>query len=81
MMVGGGLAALAIFSLASVLLGRSFADGARVFILPWLVAALINMGVGVYWAGVPVSIELLVLLIVFGVPAGVAWVIVRWKGK
>jgi hypothetical protein len=80
MMVGGGLAALAIFSLASVLLGRSLADGARVFILPWLVVALINMGVGVYWAGVPVSVELLVLLIVFGVPGGIAWFIARRQG-
>ena len=77
MMIGGGFVALGIFVLAAVLLGRTLADGARVFIFPWLVAALVNMGVGVYWANIPVSVELPVLLVVFGVPAGVAWLLAR----
>jgi hypothetical protein len=77
MMIVGGLVALGIFVLAAVLLGRTLADGARVFIFPWLVAALVNMGVGVYWANIPVSVELPVLLVVFGVPAGVAWLLAR----
>lgn len=80
MMIVGGLVALGIFMLAAVLLGRSMADGARVFILPWLVAALVNMGVGVYWANIPVSVEIPVLLVVFGVPAGLAWLLARRKG-
>jgi hypothetical protein len=52
----------------------------RVFIFHWLVAALVNMGVGVYWANIPVSVELPVLLVVFGVPAGVAWLLARRYG-
>ena len=80
MMIVGGFVALGIFILAAVLLGRTLADGARVFIFPWLVAALINMGVGVYWANIPVGVELPVLLVVFGVPAGAAWLLVRRHG-
>jgi hypothetical protein len=77
MMVVGGLVALGVFILAAVLLGRTLADGARVFIFPWLVAALVNMGLGVYWANIPVSVEIPVLLVVFGVPGGVAWLLAR----
>jgi hypothetical protein len=77
MMVVGGLVALGVFILAAVLLGRTLADGARVFIFPWLVAALVNMGLGVYWANIPVSVEIPVLLVVFGVPAGIAWLLAR----
>ena len=77
-MVVGGLAALGVFILAATLLGRRAADGARIFILPWLAAAIINMVIGVYWAGVPLSTELPVLVVVFGVPAGIAWYLARW---
>ena len=42
----GGLAALGISILAATLLGRRAADGARIFILPWLAAAIINMVIG-----------------------------------
>ena len=57
MMVVGGLVALGIFVLAAVLLGRRVADGARVFIWPWLVASVVNMLIGIYWASVPFSVE------------------------
>lgn len=77
MLVAGGLVALAIFVLAAVLLGRSSGDGARVFILPWLVASLANMFIGVYWADIPYRVEVPVLVVVFGVPAAVAWFIAR----
>ena len=63
-MVVGGLAALSVFILAATLLGRRAADGARIFILPWLAASVINMGIGVYWAGVPLSSEIPVLAVV-----------------
>jgi hypothetical protein len=76
-MVVGGLVALGIFVLAAVLLGRRAADGARVFILPWLVVALVNMAVGVYWANIPVSAELPILVVVFAIPAGAAWYLAR----
>src|SRR5438046_2744192 len=41
--VVGGLVALGIFVLAAVMLGRRVADGARVFIWPWLAASVVNM--------------------------------------
>ena len=77
-MVLGGLAALGIFMLAAVLLGRKAADGARIFILPWLAASVINLVIGVYWASVPLSTEIPVLVAVFGVPAAAAWYLSRW---
>ena len=77
-MVVGGLAALGVFILAAKLLGRSAADGARIFILPWLAASIINMVIGVYWASVPLATEIPVLLVVFGVPAAIAWSLARW---
>lgn len=80
MMVAGGLVALGVFVLAAVLLGRRVADGARVFIWPWLAAALVNMFIGMYWANIPLIVEIPVLAVVFGVPAGVAWLVARRFG-
>jgi hypothetical protein len=77
MMVVGGLVALGIFVLAAVLLGRSVADGARVFILPWLAASVINMLGGIYWAGYAFNAEAVVLVVVFGVPAVAAFYVAR----
>ncbi len=77
MMVSSGLVVLGIFILAAVLLGRGIAAGARVFIWPWLVAALVNMAIGVYWARIPASAEIAVLIVVFGIPAGAAWLVAR----
>jgi hypothetical protein len=77
-MVVGGLAALGVFILAAKLLGRSAADGARIFILPWLAASVINMLIGVYWASVALNTEIPVLAVVFGVPAAIAWYLSRW---
>jgi hypothetical protein len=78
--VVGGLVALGIFVLAAVMLGRRVADGAHVFIWPWLAASVVNMLLGVYWANVPFSVEIPVLAIVFGVPAAVAWYVVKRFG-
>jgi hypothetical protein len=77
-MVVGGLIALGIFMLAARLLGRKMADGARIFLVPWLVVSIVNFVVGVYWAGEPKTIELLVLAVVFGVPAAAAWYLASW---
>jgi hypothetical protein len=81
MLVVGGLVALGIFILAAVMLGRTMADGARLFIWPWLAVALINMFVGVYWKEFPYSIEIPVLVVVFGVPAAAAWLVARRFGS
>jgi len=71
---------------ASLILGKlfsaNFAAGTTLatvlFILVWLVIAVVNMWVGVAKAGYSVTEELPILLLIFGVPAAVA-VVARWK--
>ena len=75
MMVTAGFVALAVFVVVARLLGKGAAAGARSFIWPWLAASVGNMLVGVYRAGIPFSVELPVLVVVFGVPAAIAWYI------
>jgi hypothetical protein len=77
MLVAGGLVALAVFALVSILLGRGSAAGARWFILPWLVAALYNLYLGTL-RGYSVVQEIPFFLIVFGVPALAAFAVMRW---
>jgi hypothetical protein len=79
MVVGGGLAALVAFVLVAVLTGRGAATGARWFILPWLVAALVNLYLGTTH-GYTVLQEIPFFLVVFGVPALVALGVMRWTG-
>ena len=79
MVVGGGLVALAVFVLVAVLLGKSPAVGAYVFLLPWLVASLVNLYIGTTH-GYSVVGELPFFAIVFGVPAVAAWAVARIFG-
>jgi hypothetical protein len=79
--VGGGFALL----LSCLLLGYAFgaglpglATGAKLFIPLWLVAAGLNLWIGVHQAGYSVMDELPIFLAVFGVPAIVAGAI-WWK--
>lgn len=51
---------------------------AKVFIPVWLIAALLNMWVGVSRAGYSVSEELPIFLLIFAIPVGVASFI-WWK--
>jgi hypothetical protein len=76
-MVAAGLVALVLFALGASVFGRTAAAGARWFILPWLVVALINLYVGTTH-GHSVVGELPFLAIVFGVPALTAVALVRW---
>jgi len=52
-------------------------DGARFFIWLWLAVSVINFCVGVFVANYSVATELAVHVIVFGLPAGVAWYLSR----
>lgn len=79
-MVGGGLVALGIFVLVAILLKRSPADGARFFVLPWAAASLYNLYLGMVRVGIPLSVELPILVVVFGIPAAVAWLVMRRSG-
>ena len=75
-----GLVLLGLFVLAARLWNRSqgrHTDGAWIFIWIWLAIALANLLVGVYVAGIPLLTELLVLVVVFGVPAAAAWYLSR----
>jgi hypothetical protein len=80
MVLAGGFLLLGLFLLAGKLLRGSdaIADAAKYFIPLWLVAALINMWVGVSRAGYTVAQETPILLIVFAIPAAVA-LFIWWR--
>ena len=64
-----GFVVLAIFFLGARLLNRGEGkpvDGAWIFIWVWLVAAVINMLVGVFAAGISLVIEIPVLAVASG---------------
>jgi hypothetical protein len=72
--LGGGFALL----LSCLLLGHAFGGmpgavtGAKVFIPLWLVAAGVNLWLGVSQAGYSIAEELPIFLAIFAVPAAVA---------
>jgi hypothetical protein len=77
----GGLAALAMFYFGAGMLGRSGAAGAALFIWVWLVAAILNGAVGVLRAGIPVVNEIGAFVVIFGIPAAVAWYLAYRHGQ
>jgi len=72
-----GLILLSLFAFVAAQINRRKnrpdVDGAYLFIWVWLVASIANFSVGVFIAGYSVLTELGVHVIVFGLPAGVAW--------
>jgi hypothetical protein len=81
--IAGGLALLALCLLVGRLVGGAapaagMASAAKLFIPIWLVAAGINMWVGVSKAGYSVAEEAPIFLVVFAIPAAVAF-LVLWK--
>lgn len=71
-----GLALLALFVGAARLLRSpswTMQRATRLFIPLWLLIAIANMLIGMFSAGIPFLTELLVLVVVFGVPAASAW--------
>jgi hypothetical protein len=79
----GGLVLLAVCLLIARSIGgpapaTALATATKVFLPIWLVAAGINMWLGVRSAGYSVREELPFLVIVFAVPAGVA-LLVLWR--
>ena len=75
MVIGGGLVVLAIFLLVGRALGggspAAAARAALWFIPAWLVAAVVNLCIGIRH-GYSVAEELPIGLVVFGVPAAAA---------
>lgn len=79
-MIAAGLALLALMAGGAYALAGGAPAAvrmARLFTPIWLVIALINLLVGVFRAGVPLSVEIPVLVAVFGVPAAAAWLLAR----
>lgn len=76
MMTVLGLALLAAFWFAGRLLnaraGRAVINGPRIFLLVWAAVSVYNGYIGVTKAGYSVQAELLVHLVVFGLPAATA---------
>ena len=81
--IAGGVALLGLCLLIGRWIGGptpaiGLARAAKVFIPLWLVAAGVNMWVGVTKAGYTVADEAPVFTVVFGVPAALA-LVVLWK--
>jgi hypothetical protein len=57
---------------------RRAVDGAHIFIWFWLAVSIVNFCIGVFVANYPVATELVVPVVVFGLPAGIAW---YWSRK
>jgi hypothetical protein len=76
----GGLVLLGLLVFGGRLIGGAavMVTGAKIFIPIWLVAALVNMWVGVSQAGYSVTEELPIFLLIFAVPA-LAATFVWWK--
>jgi hypothetical protein len=76
-----GLVVLALVAAGAWRFGNgaaSLVTAVKVFIAVWLVAALLNMWLGVARAGYSVAEELPIFLVIFLVPAAVA-VFLWWK--
>ena len=82
LIIVGGLLLLGLFILVGRWLGgatnQSMALAAKLFLPVRLVAALINMWIGVSRAGYSVTEELPIFLAIFGLP-GLAAVFLWWK--
>jgi hypothetical protein len=80
--IAAGFVLLAFLVFAGRLFGRPGADamllGAKIFIPLWLLAALINMWIGVSRAGYSVAEELPIFLLIFALPAAAA-AFVWWR--
>ena len=81
--IAGGLLLLGLFVLAARFIHAEnptagMAAAARWFVPIWLIGAGINMWIGVTKAGYSVADEAPIFLLVFAVPAGVAF-LVAWS--
>ena len=83
MVTGGGLVLLGLF----LLLARSWGSdsaimglAAKAFIPVWLTIALVNLWIGVQYAGYTVMQELPILGVIFGIPAAAAFAVIRRYG-
>jgi hypothetical protein len=82
MIIVGGLLLLGVFVFAGRLLGggntQSMVTAAKLFLPVWLIAALINMWIGVSRAGYSVAEELPIFFAIFLIP-GIAAAFIWWR--
>jgi hypothetical protein len=81
LIIVGGLLLLGVFVLVGRILGgtnQSMVTAARLFLPVWLVAALVNMWLGVSRAGYSVAEEFPIFLAIFLIP-GIAAALIWWK--
>jgi hypothetical protein len=76
--IGIGLVAMLVCIGVARWIGAGTNTGARVFWGLWLVAAGVNMWIGVSRAGYAFKDEFPIFLLIFLIPAVAAW-LVRWK--
>jgi ABC-type Na+ efflux pump permease subunit len=77
----GGLAALALFYFGYRMFGRPPAAAAALFIWVWLAASVLNGAVGVLIARIPLINEIGAFILIFGIPAAVAWYLAYRVGR
>jgi hypothetical protein len=82
MLVAFGLIALAAFVVVGKAIGsRGIPYNApKLFIPVWLIASLLNSAIGIVGAGIPIQNEMAAFIPIFGIPAAVAWWIMRASG-
>lgn len=78
MVVAGGLVLLALMAMAGKVTGLDVGRTLLWFIPVWLVCAALNMWVGVSRAGYTVAQEFPIFLLVFAVPAVIAFFL-HWR--
>lgn len=82
MVIGGGLALLAVLVAIGTFIGGmgspAMRTAARSFIPLWLLAAAVNIYIGVTQAGYTVAQELPIFGVIFAVPAAVAYMLSGW---
>ena len=76
MLLIAGLVLLALMHFGPGLFGKTF-DGAKLFIGVWLVVAVLNGLYGHFSAGIPIINEIGALIPIYGIPAALAWYLMR----
>ena len=75
MVILGGLALLAVMVFSGKKENRGL--NALRFLPMWFAISVVNLMIGVWWAGYGVQEELIVLIMIFGIPAAVALIFAR----
>jgi hypothetical protein len=60
---------------------RPIVFAAKIFVPLWFAVALVNLWIGINRAGYSAAQEWPIFLVVFGVPAAVAWLLRWWFGR